>query len=135
MLAAVYHGPEDIRLEQVPIPGIGPAEALLRVSSTGICGTDLRIFHGAHRKYPPGTRRIPGHEVVGQIAGVGRDVRGLDAGQRAFCHTAIRHDHAHLLVIGESRFQPRDLVHRQLVIHFRSQRSRSNPASNPSAPN
>jgi L-iditol 2-dehydrogenase len=102
MLAAVYHGPEDIRLEQVPIPGIGPAEALLRVSSTGICGTDLRIFHGAHRKYPPGTRRIPGHEVVGQIAAVGRDVRGLEAGQPAFLAPNMGCGHCRQCVSGNN---------------------------------
>ena len=71
MLAAVYHGPNDLRVESVPMPEIGPDELLLRVLRANICGTDLRILHGGHRKYPPGTRRIPGHEVVGEVADVG----------------------------------------------------------------
>ena len=82
MWAAVYYGPEDLRLEERPLPAIGSDEVLLKVISTGICGTDLRILHGAHRKYPAGTVRIPGHEVVGEIADMGRDVVGHYVGQR-----------------------------------------------------
>ena len=76
MLAAVYHGPQDIRVESVPVPDIGPDEVLLRVLRANICGTDLRILHGGHRMYPPGTVRIPGHEVVGEVAAVGERVSG-----------------------------------------------------------
>jgi L-iditol 2-dehydrogenase len=57
---------------------------LLQVEAAGICATDLRIFQGSHRKYSSGTIRIPGHEVVGTLAEVGRDVRGYHAGQRVF---------------------------------------------------
>ena len=84
MLAAVYYGPHDLRLEERPRPVIGPHEALLKVVSAGICGTDLRIWHGAHGKFPPGTVRVPGHEVVGDVVEVGAAVQGLRAGQRAF---------------------------------------------------
>src|SRR4030065_54149 len=59
MLAAVYHGPNDLRVENVPIPEIGKDEILVKVLSASICGTDLRIYHGNHRMYPPGTVRIP----------------------------------------------------------------------------
>jgi L-iditol 2-dehydrogenase len=82
MLAAVYRGPNDLRLEEWPIPAIGPDEALVKVVSVGICGTDLRIVHGEHRKFPPGTVRIPGHEVVGDLVQIGADVIGLTVGQR-----------------------------------------------------
>ena len=84
MLAAVYHGPNDLRLEEYPTPTIGPDEALLKVVSTGICGTDLRIFHGAHRKYTPGIIRVPGHEVVGDLVEIGSQIKGFTAGQRVF---------------------------------------------------
>lgn len=85
MLAAVYHGPNDLRLEDVPVPKIGNGEILVKVISASICGTDLRIFHGNHRMYPPGTVRIPGHEVVGTIAEVGTEVENYSIGQRVFC--------------------------------------------------
>jgi len=85
MLAAVYHGPNDLRVEKVPIPTIGKGEILVKVISASICGTDLRIFHGNHRMYLPGTIRIPGHEVVGTIAEVGEEINNISIGQRVFC--------------------------------------------------
>jgi L-iditol 2-dehydrogenase len=84
MLAAVYHGPQDLRVEEVPIPQIGPDELLIKVLAASICGTDLRIYHGNHRMYAPGTVRIPGHEVVGTIAAVGKDLTGFNEGERVF---------------------------------------------------
>ncbi|MBE0698155.1 MAG: alcohol dehydrogenase catalytic domain-containing protein [Anaerolineaceae bacterium] len=84
MWAAVYYGPQDLRIEEVPLPEIGAGEILLKIDSASICGTDLRIYHGAHRKFPPGTRRIPGHEVAGTIAAAGNHVTGYDTGQRVF---------------------------------------------------
>lgn len=84
MLAATYHGPEDLRVEQVPIPKIGPGEVLLKVNSASICGTDLRIYKGGHRMYPNGTVRIPGHEMVGIVAELGEGVVGLERGTRVF---------------------------------------------------
>jgi L-iditol 2-dehydrogenase len=55
----------------VPVPAIGPGELLVKVQSASICATDLRILHGNHRMYAPGTVRIPGHELVGTIAEIG----------------------------------------------------------------
>jgi L-iditol 2-dehydrogenase len=85
MLAAVYHGPNDLRVEEVPVPSIGKGELLVKVTSASICGTDLRIFHGNHRMYPSGTVRIPGHEVVGTIADAATENKSHAAGQRVFC--------------------------------------------------
>jgi L-iditol 2-dehydrogenase len=84
MLAAVYYGANDLRVEEVPIPEIGTGELLLKVKDASICGTDLRIYQGKHRKYPEGTVRIPGHEVVGQIARIGTDVKDFHQGEMVF---------------------------------------------------
>lgn len=84
MKALVYYGPNDLRFEERPIPKITANEVLLRNLSACICGTDLRILHGQHRLYPPGTIRIPGHEVVGEIVDMGVNVTGLEVGQRLF---------------------------------------------------
>lgn len=102
MLAAVYYGPNDLRVEQRPVPDTGPDEALIRVISTGICGTDLRILHGAHRKYPPGTVRIPGHEVVGDIVQVGENVRDLEIGQHVFVAPNIGCGHCRQCLSGNN---------------------------------
>ncbi len=78
MKAAVYRGANDVRLEEVPVPEIGPGEILVRVHTCGICGTDLKkIATGSHS-----APRIFGHETSGVIARVGAGVRRFDVGDR-----------------------------------------------------
>jgi L-iditol 2-dehydrogenase len=81
--ALVYHGPEDLRIEERPDREPGAGEALLRVDACGICGTDLRIASGSHRAYPEGTVRVPGHEIAGRLEAVGKGV-DLPVGSAAF---------------------------------------------------
>lgn len=79
MQAAVYRGKQDVRLEEVPVPAIGPGEVLLRVHSCGICGTDLKkIATGSHS-----APRIFGHETAGQVVAVGAGVSNFKIGDRA----------------------------------------------------
>jgi len=82
MLAAVYHGPHDIRVEEVPVPAAGPGEAVMRVRAASICATDLRIFNHGHFKIPEGAVRILGHELAGEIVAVGEQVTYLAPGTR-----------------------------------------------------
>lgn len=78
MLAAVYRGVNDVRLETVPVPEIGPGELLVRVHTCGICGTDLKkIATGSHS-----APRIFGHETSGVVAAVGKRVRDFNPGDR-----------------------------------------------------
>jgi L-iditol 2-dehydrogenase len=106
MLAAVYHGPHDLRVEEVPLPEIGPDELLVKVLNANICGTDLRILHGGHRKYPPGTVRIPGHEVVGVIAGAGEQLAGYPLGQRVFVAPNIGQSNSRETISGNNNLDP-----------------------------
>ena len=84
MRAAVYRGVNDVRLETVPVPVIGPGELLLRVHTCGICGTDLKKIHTGSHSAP----RIFGHETSGVVAAVGAGVSKFKAGDRviAFHH-------------------------------------------------
>ena len=79
MRAAVFHGTGDIRVDEVPRPTAGPGEAVIRVTLTTICGTDVHILKG---EYPvePGT--IVGHEPVGVIEELGAGVTGYEIGDR-----------------------------------------------------
>jgi L-iditol 2-dehydrogenase len=70
MKAMVLRAPKDVALETVPEPKPGAGEVLVRVSHSGICGTDLKIFHGAIPVHYP---RIMGHEMVGVLAAGGDD--------------------------------------------------------------
>src|ERR1700723_1119580 len=78
MQAAVYRGVNDVRVETVPVPTIGPGEVLIRVHSCGICGTDLKKIHSGSHSAP----RIFGHETVGTIAAVGAGVGSFAVGDR-----------------------------------------------------
>ena len=78
MTAAVYRGKDDVRLETVPVPQIGPGEILVRVHTCGICGTDLKkIATGSHS-----APRIFGHETSGTVAAIGAGVTNFAAGDR-----------------------------------------------------
>ena len=88
MQAAVYRGVNDVRLETVPVPSIGPGEMLVRVHSCGVCGTDLKkISTGSHS-----APRIFGHETAGVVAAVGEGVQSYLPGDRVmvFHHIPCR---------------------------------------------
>src|ERR1700730_14657791 len=88
MLAAVYRGVNDVRLDTVPVPKIGAGELLLRVHTCGVCGTDLKkIASGSHS-----APRIFGHETSGEIAAVGAGVKKYAPGDRVvvFHHIPCR---------------------------------------------
>jgi L-iditol 2-dehydrogenase len=78
MQAAVYRGVNDVRVETVPVPRIGPGEVLLQVMTCGVCGTDLKKIHTGSHSAP----RIFGHETAGLIAAVGEGVYDFEIGDR-----------------------------------------------------
>jgi L-iditol 2-dehydrogenase len=80
--ALVFHGIEDIRLEDVDIPEIGDYDALLRVRAAAICGSDLRVKAFGHKCIPENSTRILGHEVSGEISKVGLKVKNLKPGDK-----------------------------------------------------
>jgi threonine dehydrogenase-like Zn-dependent dehydrogenase len=88
MKAVVFHGTGDIRLEDVPEPTIEePTDAIVRLTASAICGTDLHFVRGTM----PGTSegRILGHEGVGVVEEVGEHVRNLVPGERVVIPSTI----------------------------------------------
>jgi threonine dehydrogenase-like Zn-dependent dehydrogenase len=79
MRAAVFVAPDRLELREVPRPTIGPGEALLRITLTTICGTDVHILKG---EYPVKSGLVIGHEPVGVIAELGAGVTGYAIGDR-----------------------------------------------------
>jgi threonine dehydrogenase-like Zn-dependent dehydrogenase len=72
-----FHGPGDLRLEDVPAPVPGPGEVRIRPAAVGICGTDAHILDGTFASRPP---VILGHEVAGFVEAVGKGVRNAREG-------------------------------------------------------
>jgi alcohol dehydrogenase len=79
MRAAVFEGPGQIKLRERALPPCGPTDAIVRVSMTTICGTDVHILRG---EYPVAPGRIVGHEPVGVIHALGSAVHGYAVGDR-----------------------------------------------------
>ena len=80
MKAIVYHGPKDLRLEEVPDPKLQEAgDAVVRIERTAICGSDLHLYHGSPL---PVSGFSMGHEFLGVIDDVGPDVERFQRGDR-----------------------------------------------------
>lgn len=87
MRATVFHGPGDVRIEDVPDPRIeAPTDAVVRVTAACICGSDLWPYRGVGSK-EPGTRI--GHELMGQVEEVGPEVRSVKVGDFVLAPFAI----------------------------------------------
>jgi threonine dehydrogenase-like Zn-dependent dehydrogenase len=71
--ATVFVEPGKIELREKPVPEVGPLDALLRITTTTICGTDVHIMKG---EYPVAARLTIGHEPVGVIERLGSGVKG-----------------------------------------------------------
>ena len=82
MRAAVFERPDRIVLQEHPVPECGPTDAIVRVTLTTICGTDVHILRG---EYPVAPGRIVGHEPVGVIERLGSAVVGYEVGDRVLC--------------------------------------------------
>ena len=90
MLAAVFYGAGDVRVEEVPEPRPGPGELLLEVHAVGICGTDADEFARGPTMFPVAARHpvtghlgplVPGHELSGRVVALGEGVAGFTVGE------------------------------------------------------
>ena len=91
MLTCKIYGAEDLRLEELPAPEVGPGQVLLKLGAGGICGSDLHYFqHGRVGSFVIREPLIPGHEVSGVVAKIGPGVTRVKEGDRV----AINPSHA-----------------------------------------
>ena len=79
MHVAMYYKNNDVRLEEIPKPQIGPGELLVKVKASGICGSDVMEWYRVKR-----APLVLGHEITGEIAEAGKDVRDYKVGDRVF---------------------------------------------------
>ena len=88
MRAVCYHGTSDVRVDNVPDPRLlTPHDAIVRITSTAICGSDLHMYDGYIPGMMPGD--ILGHEFMGEVVEVGSEVRNLQVGDRVVVPFAI----------------------------------------------
>jgi alcohol dehydrogenase len=98
MKAAIFVEPGRIVLDEKPIPDIGPLDALMRVTTTTLCGTDVHILRG---EYPVARGLTIGHEPVGVIERLGSGVTGLREGQRVIAGAITPSGWSHACLCGQ----------------------------------
>jgi L-iditol 2-dehydrogenase len=110
MRIAMYYSNQDVRLEEMPTPQIGPGEVLIRVEASGICGTDLLEWYRLHK-----APLVLGHEVAGVIAAVGEGVEPYKVGDRICaahhvpcntCHYCLSGHHTVCDTLRRTNFDP-----------------------------
>ena len=82
MLAGVLHGQEDLRLERIAVPTLGPSDILVRVQAALTCGTDLKVYRRGHHAKMIALPAPLGHELAGDIVEVGQAVKHFKVGER-----------------------------------------------------
>ena len=97
MRAAIFVEPGRIVLDEKPVPDVGPLDALVRITTTTICGTDVHILKG---EYPVAKGLTIGHEPVGIIEKLGSAVQGYEEGQRVIAGAICTSGHSHAALCG-----------------------------------
>lgn len=97
MRAAVFVEPNRIVLQDKPVPDVGPLDALIRVTTTTLCGTDVHILKG---EYPVARGLTVGHEPVGVIEKLGSAVQGYEEGQRVIAGAITPSGHSAACLCG-----------------------------------
>ncbi|MFS2012936.1 NAD(P)-dependent alcohol dehydrogenase [Azospirillum sp. CT11-132] len=97
MKAAVFVEPGRIVLDDKPVPDVGPLDALIRITTTTICGTDIHILKG---EYPVNRGLTIGHEPVGIIEKLGSAVTGYQEGQRVIAGAITPSGHSNACLCG-----------------------------------
>jgi L-iditol 2-dehydrogenase len=107
MLAAVLHGPSDLRLEQTALPARKPDEVLVRVSMNGLCGSDIHFYtKGELGPFKVTTPYIPGHEACGHVVEAASSGKGPAVGQRVAIEPGIPCRHCEFCKSGRYNLCP-----------------------------
>jgi L-iditol 2-dehydrogenase len=110
MRVAMYYNNRDVRIQEMPVPRIGPGELLVKVMASGICGSDVMEWYRI-QKAP----LVLGHEIAGEVASIGDGVTGFKTGDRVFvshhipcntCHYCLRGYHTACETLHTTNYDP-----------------------------
>jgi L-iditol 2-dehydrogenase len=110
MRVAMYYNNNDVRLEEMPTPKIGPGELLVKVHASGICGSDVLEWYRIHK-----APLVLGHEIAGEIVAVGNGVERYKEGDRVTaahhvpcntCHYCLSGHHTVCDTLRQTNFDP-----------------------------
>lgn len=110
MRVAMYYTNQDIRIEEMPTPAIGPGELLVRVEASGVCGSDVMEWYRIHK-----APLVLGHEIAGEVVEVGEGVTNYKVGDRVSashhvpcntCHYCLSGNHTACDTLRTTNFDP-----------------------------
>ena len=110
MRVAMYYNNKDIRLEEMPVPEIGPGELLIKIIASGICGSDLMEWYRIHK-----APLVLGHEIAGMVEKIGDGVTQYRKGDRVSashhvpcnnCHYCLNGHHTVCDMLRKTKFYP-----------------------------
>ncbi|MDY6856761.1 MAG: zinc-dependent dehydrogenase [Thermodesulfobacteriota bacterium] len=110
MRVAMWYNNNDVRVEEVPTPEIGPGEILIRVQASGICGSDVMEWYRIHK-----APLVLGHEVAGEVVSIGKGVQKYKTGDRVTvahhvpcntCHYCLNGHHSVCDTLRQTNFYP-----------------------------
>ncbi len=110
MRVSMWYNNRDVRVEERPVPGIGPDEILVRIEASGLCGSDGMEWYRLHK-----APLVLGHEVAGEVVEVGKDVQTYRAGDRVSvahhvpcntCHYCVNGHHSACRTLQSTNFDP-----------------------------
>ena len=100
MRAQVFHGPGDLRLEEIPVPEPEPGGVVVRVQAALTCGTDVKTLRRGHPVMIPHVPTVFGHELAGVVTAVGGGVAGIREGDRVVAANSAPCGHCRLCGAG-----------------------------------
>ncbi len=101
MKAAIYYNNDKIRIEERPIPEIGPGDLLIKTAACGLCGSESMEWYQLKR-----APKVMGHEPAGIVAKAGSEVKGFKEGDRVFVNHHVGRIHSHLALRGHFTSDP-----------------------------
>lgn len=117
MKAAVYYGPRDIRIEELPIPEAGPRDVVVKVVSSGICGSDIHAYVEDGPSYGVMPGREFGHEFSAVVCQVGKEVEGIHEGMRVAINPLCVHPDGILVSAMAGGFSEYVRIHNAKIGH------------------
>lgn len=110
MRAAMYYNNRDVRVEEMPVPELGPGELLIKVAASGICGSDVMEWYRIHK-----APLVLGHEIAGEVFAIGDGVTRYREGDRVSvahhvpcntCHYCLNDHHTVCDTLRQTNFDP-----------------------------
>ena len=111
MRGVIFHGPRDVRLEELPVPDPGPGEIVVKIGAALTCGTDFKAYRQGHRVLLGSYPSPFGHELAGTVSALGQGAKGVKEGDRVVVANSAPMDDCFWCTHGQNHLCPKLKLH------------------------